>query len=102
MLARALTMNILFLSLALSIWPVYSIPFCLLLYPFFFLFSYLISKSLLTSVPLSTQGGGGITDPAESGATVSQTTDNFAFTDDITKRVLLSGTVGTQEALVCE
>ncbi len=70
----------------------------------FSFFSDLISKSLLTSVPLSTQDGtmsGGITDPAESGTTVSQT-DNFAFTDDITKRVLLSGTVGTQEALVCE
>ncbi len=78
-------------------------PLLLAFMPVFF-FSDLISESLLTSAPLSIQDGtmsGGITDPAESGATVSQT-DNFAFTDDITKRVLLSGTVGTQEALVCE
>ncbi len=69
-----------------------------------FFFSDLISKSILTSVHLSNRDGimsRGFMDSAESGATVSQT-DNFAFTDDITKRVLLSGTVGTQEALVCE
>ncbi len=64
----------------------------------------LIAKSLLTTVSLSTRDGlmsGGITDRVESGAIAPQT-DNFAFTDDITKRVFLSGTVGTQEALVSE